>query len=683
MFNTTKLLKKLAVLTLFFFILIPVAVDLNFAQNEDILERARTLYKEGNKDEAISELNEFINSIKGIPGQEKKAAEAFFVLAQIYFTYQRIGEESKVDENLKMAFKMYPELDFSKEEPDREFKAKVEQIKIDFLRNKIENTNFITRLPGMEVKKKEKEFSPSEGIGAKENQNSKLNYKIIILVILGAVLAGAAVTIILLFPMILRLKRITREPKNNVPTLDMLWGKLDPQSEGLNIIDLSKESPGLTLTPPKNLPVLKMCPANRKGKKVITISHEEGLVRFYKRNRKEANNQYIDAETCFFKILLPENKISHEYKFNFLNKMSEICENPVWSKDEFKGRDTIIKEIKDNFLKKGGDCYHYLISGMGNSGKTSLMQHLYHIGLGQEGEILQRYSLALVEFNHKDYTTFTGLEKEITKQLESYKGGQRKLILIDEYDKLYEKFPGEFCEYIREYSSNKEYFFILSGRKGRDLLEKRFFEHMSPFIDCKKLEGLDYIRSIPGETCEKSLELIESLISDIGFPGQVLDKDTRHKIITYASGFPSLIKKILLELIIDWLAHFDKKTINAADVEEAVSKIKEHTKDFLLRRAIDFDERFYKNPDEIPVTVVRIRDILNILSENFKGKAPKRDIKNILIRLPAGDAAIEDRRKRSFDEKIRQLTDMGFIKEDGGDLIGIPHLCFYKGERII
>jgi hypothetical protein len=278
---------------------------------------------------------------------------------------------------------------------------------------------------------------------------------------------------------------------------------------------------------------------------------------------------------------------------------------------------------------------------------------------------------------------FTSLEKDITKQLESYKGGQRKLILIDEYDKLYEKFPDEFCEYIREYSSNKEYFFILSGRKGRDLLENRFFEHMSLFLDCKKLEGLDYIRSIPGETCEKSLELIESLISDIGFPRKVLDKDARHKIITYASGFPSLIKKILLELIIDWLAHFDKKTINAAHVEEAVSKIKEHTKDFLLRRAIDFDERFYKNPDEIPVTVVRIRDILNILSENFNGKAPKREIKDILIRLPAGDEAIEDKRKRSFDEKIRQLTDMGFIKEDGGNLIGIPHMFFYKGERII
>ena len=116
MFNTTKLLKKLAVSALFFFILIPVAVDFNFAQDEGTLQKARTLYKEGNKDDAIRELNEFIDRIRDIPGQEKKAAEAFYLLAQIYFTYQKIGEESKVDENLRMVFKMYPKFDLSKKD---------------------------------------------------------------------------------------------------------------------------------------------------------------------------------------------------------------------------------------------------------------------------------------------------------------------------------------------------------------------------------------------------------------------------------------------------------------------------------------------------------------------------------------------------------------------------------------
>ena len=892
MFGNNKLIKKVVVSTLFFFTWISVAVDFNFAQNEDTLKTARSLFLDGNEKGSIKKLNKFIDRIKDTPGQELDAAEAFYLLAKIYYTYQRKGWEKDVDKNLKMVFKKCP--DFSREESDPDFKKKVEQIKaeppippiirgkektdaqekgikivfivdvspslrsrknlitdfvgdminsfenenikekeyhlitfcekakffkpnsqickddilkeirseidkksennslktypmyafintfkliekkfpkkvgivifisggedsrnkevgkielrtaqndlkqvicaikktgftvynvfvdtgndlmceycmemiaqwsgtrlikiehqwnipdnISLLRNSVENTNFISPVPRMEFNGIEKQFSDLKG-RVKENQKSKSNYKII-LVILGVILVGALITITLLIPLTLKLKKTIW--KLTRPPLDILWGKLDPQKEGLKIIDLSKKSPRFELTPPQEeLPTLELCPANRKGKKVIIIDHEEGRLKFSSKDKKTARNHYLEAETCFFKIFHPDQKIAHEYRYNFLNKLSEICENPVWKKDEFKGRDAIVVEIRNNFLQPSGACYHYLISGMGNSGKTSLMKHLYHIGLGKEDEILQRYSLALVEFNSKDYTTFTGLEKEITKQLESYKGGQRKLILIDEYDKLYEKFEDEFCEYIKKYSLNPEYFFILSGRKGRDLLGEKFFQHMQSFTHYRKLEGLDYVKSIPGETYERSLELIESLISDIGFPGSALERNARREIVTYASGFPWLIKKILLELLIDWLAHFDKKTIKAVHVEGAVDKIKQHAKDFLLRRAIAFDERHYENLDEIPSKEVLSRDILNKLSVDYKGKGSKREIKAALIIHPAGNPAIVAERGKSFDKKIKQLTDMGFIKEDNineeddVNLIGIPHMCFYKGEEII
>ncbi len=560
--------------------------------------------------------------------------------------------------------------------------------KVNLLKNKIKNANFISPAPRVEVNMMKKEWEEKKG--KLENQVKYTGNKLsVLLFLIGLFLIG-----ILFLGIWIRTrwkrreeeekKKKEEEKREDELKLNMLWGKLiDPQKQ---VIDLSDKAPGFKLEPAKNkkFPTLEFQPANCKGKKAIKINCEVGRIKFLKNDKKkETGNHYIDMETCYFKVFPSKRSKSNEYDYIFLNKLSESCKNPVWETDEFKGRQALLDEIKGNFLKEGGDCYHYLISGMGNAGKTSLMNHLYYISLGEDDMIKQKYRLAMVEFKPKYYTTFASLEAIITAQLNSSKSGKKNLILIDEYDSLFERYPVEFGDLIKKNSGTFDYFFILSGRKGRELLERRYVDLLPPYMIHKKLEGLDDIESNIEKTYEKSLELINYLISDIGLPKSVLAEDIKCKIALYASGFPSIIKRILKELIIYWLSNYNEKAIHLEHVEKAFDVFKSNIKDSLLRRACEYDERNYANLPAPLATEVRIRDILNILSERFKGNAPKEEIKNILTRDPGGDPEIEDGRKESFDRKIEQLKDMGIIKESKEFFKGIPYMFFYGGGKII
>lgn len=479
-------------------------------------------------------------------------------------------------------------------------------------------------------------------------------------------------------------KKLKPTPEEQIH-LPILWGILDPQDEKFDNIDLYKESPGYVLDHPKSLPKLpkpEFSPGKRKGKKVITVELEAGKVEFLKKDKKSTRNHYIDEDTCYLKVISDEDEnIFHQYKYIFLNKLAHDCENPVWKKEDFKCRDEIVKEIKDNFLDEI-NCHNCLIYGMGNSGKTSLMKHLYNIALGEDQEIKRQYSMAFIEFNHDDYSEFYHLEEEIKKQLDDGEEGHKKLILIDEFDKIFEVEDMNYCEafgkFIRENSITQECFYIFSGKKGKILLKKdNCFNKLPKFIKFFNLGSLDNIEAIAHEEYEISFEFLESLLQDIGFPGDALSMDVRSKIISYSSGFPHLIKRILWELLHDWLAHYNKHPIGVDHVDKAVDRIKKEVEILLLERAYRFDERNYNGIKDIPAADVQIRQIMDILLKNFKGKRmiDKNLIQGDITSFPT-NSDIEKERKKSFEEKIKQLKEMGFITEsqDQQNLIVIPSL---------
>jgi len=118
-------IRKIGILTVLLFGWFSLSTSFGYAQEEDELLQARKLYQQGYYDDAITMLIECINKLKSIVAQKKKVAEAFYLLAKVYFT---VGEDDKVDTNLKKVFETYPT--FSKEETDLEFKDRVDQTKV-------------------------------------------------------------------------------------------------------------------------------------------------------------------------------------------------------------------------------------------------------------------------------------------------------------------------------------------------------------------------------------------------------------------------------------------------------------------------------------------------------------------------------------------------------------------------
>jgi len=109
------------ILVLVLFILV---VNSRAYSQENVMEKAEKLFHQGNYDDSITILSEYINKFKNSVSHKKNVSEAHYLLAKVYFT---VGEDKIVDENLEKAFKLYPA--FEKEETDLEFKDLVDKIK--------------------------------------------------------------------------------------------------------------------------------------------------------------------------------------------------------------------------------------------------------------------------------------------------------------------------------------------------------------------------------------------------------------------------------------------------------------------------------------------------------------------------------------------------------------------------
>ena len=127
----TKLLRPLSLLTLFFFIFFIGVSDISLAQEEDVMLKARQLYMEGDYEGAIDTLSDFITKLRALEEQKKNVAEAFYLLAKIYF---EVGDDVKVHENLHKVFDTYPT--FNKEEINLGFKEHVEKVRAEILGKK-------------------------------------------------------------------------------------------------------------------------------------------------------------------------------------------------------------------------------------------------------------------------------------------------------------------------------------------------------------------------------------------------------------------------------------------------------------------------------------------------------------------------------------------------------------------
>jgi hypothetical protein len=123
-----KLLRGVGLVTLFLFTFFVLTADFNFVQaketEEDILLKARRLYQGGDYEGSIKMLSDFIQKLRAMVEQKKNVAEAFYLLAKIYY---EVGDDAKVDENLTKVFETYPA--FNIEEANPGFKQRVEKIR--------------------------------------------------------------------------------------------------------------------------------------------------------------------------------------------------------------------------------------------------------------------------------------------------------------------------------------------------------------------------------------------------------------------------------------------------------------------------------------------------------------------------------------------------------------------------
>ena len=122
-----KTLKMTGMIVLVLFSFFTLSADLAWAgqqEDEDILLQARSLYQEGDYEGSIQLLGNFIAKLKAIVAQKKNVAEAFYLLAKVYYT---VGEDQKVNENLRKVFETYPA--FERREVDLEFQQRVARVR--------------------------------------------------------------------------------------------------------------------------------------------------------------------------------------------------------------------------------------------------------------------------------------------------------------------------------------------------------------------------------------------------------------------------------------------------------------------------------------------------------------------------------------------------------------------------
>lgn len=91
---------------------------------EDPVSKARQLVRQGDYEGAIKVLEDYIAKIRLIAEQKKNIAEAYYIIAKIYYI---VGEDQDSEANLRRVFETFPA--FSIDEPDLTFRERVKRVK--------------------------------------------------------------------------------------------------------------------------------------------------------------------------------------------------------------------------------------------------------------------------------------------------------------------------------------------------------------------------------------------------------------------------------------------------------------------------------------------------------------------------------------------------------------------------
>jgi hypothetical protein len=184
-----KFLKGAGMVTLFLFLFFIFSADFAAAQKEeDALLKARRLYQDGDYEGSIKMLSDFISKLRAMVEQKKNVAEAFYLLAKIYY---EVGDDTKVDENLRKCFETFPA--FTMEETNLGFKDRVNTIRKEVLEAK-------TKEPLPETETYEEEEPPAEEkvieqpAPPKEKKKKKFP---VLLVVAGIVVVGVVAALAL------------------------------------------------------------------------------------------------------------------------------------------------------------------------------------------------------------------------------------------------------------------------------------------------------------------------------------------------------------------------------------------------------------------------------------------------------------------------------------------------------
>ncbi len=130
---TRKHFRLIAFFTLFLFLCFTGTVEFSFGQEDNQLLRAQGLYRQGNFIEAVKVLETFSEKIRDNPGEKKRLAEAYLLLARIYYD---ASEDARVTEYLKQA--VQANVDIGKEEGNLDFKSRLELVREEWLRSRAE-----------------------------------------------------------------------------------------------------------------------------------------------------------------------------------------------------------------------------------------------------------------------------------------------------------------------------------------------------------------------------------------------------------------------------------------------------------------------------------------------------------------------------------------------------------------
>jgi tetratricopeptide (TPR) repeat protein len=124
-----KRFQGIAAFTLFFFSCFALTNNYSYSQDENPLLKAQGLYKQGNFVEAVKVLDAFIEMIKNNPSEKKRLAEAYYLLARIYY---EAGEDDRVTEYMKQAVAAF--VDIGREEGNLDFKSRLELVREQWLK---------------------------------------------------------------------------------------------------------------------------------------------------------------------------------------------------------------------------------------------------------------------------------------------------------------------------------------------------------------------------------------------------------------------------------------------------------------------------------------------------------------------------------------------------------------------